>query len=195
MNATTPKLCIVIGASTGGPDALMRMLRKMPDLGSACVVLVQHLSVLLSGHLAAWLTSESGLKVVHPSVRHPMCAGEVVLLTGTHWHLNRQCVLEAYPQALDGIYAQPSIDFLMHSVVEYWQHDAVGVLLTGMGQDGAQGLLAMKQRGWRTYLQNEASCSVYGMPRVAQELGASDIILEPERLGDMVQYHIRHVVG
>ena len=195
MNATTPKLCIVVGASTGGPDALARMLRKMPDLGSACVVLVQHLKVVLSGNLAAWLTSESGLKVVHPAVRHPMCAGEVVLLTGNHWRMNRQCVLEVHPQALDGIYAQPSIDFFMHSVVEHWQHDGVGVLLTGMGQDGAQGLLAMKQRGWRTYLQNEASCSVYGMPRVAQELGASDIMLEPENIGEMLQYHMRHMMA
>ncbi len=194
MHATTPDLCIVVGSSTGGPDALARMLRQMPDIGSACVVLVQHLQMDLSSRLAPWLAQESGLKITHPSVQHPLCAGEVVLLTGTHWRMNRQCVLQAYPHALDGVHAQPSIDWMMHSVVEHWQHTAMGVVLTGMGKDGAQGLLAMKKRGWRTFLQNEESCAVYGMPCTAKLLGAASIMLEPEKIGAMLQYHIRHDV-
>jgi two-component system response regulator WspF len=84
---------------------------------------------------------------------------------------------------------KPSINVLFESVASNWQGHAVGVLLTGMGKDGAAGLLAMRDRGFCTIAQDEASCAVYGMPRTAVELDAADIILSLDEIGPALNRH------
>jgi two-component system chemotaxis response regulator CheB len=81
---------------------------------------------------------------------------------------------------------RPSVDVLFHSVAEMVGADAVGVILTGMGRDGASGLLAMRQRGARTLGQSEASCAIYGMPRVAKEFGAVESEMTLDRIADEI---------
>jgi len=90
-----PSVCVVIGASTGGPSTLVEVLRQMPDIQYACVLILQHLDDKLSHNLAAWLSEKTGLDVMQPKGSYQPKQGEVVLLTGSHWAMNAVQQVEA----------------------------------------------------------------------------------------------------
>jgi len=178
-----PRLCVVIGASTGGPPTLVEVLRQIPDVKDSCVMILQHLDASLSGNLATWLSFQTGLQVMRVENRYRPQSGDIVLMTGAHWHMNAAQTVKACEQDMAGVYVKPSIDRMMLSMVKYWQHDAEGVLLTGMGKDGAQGLLAMRKKGWETYAQQEQDCVLYGMPKEAARINAAHVIQSPQHIG------------
>jgi len=168
---------VAIGASAGGPGALAAILRELPDTFPAAIVIVQHIDPGFAGGMAGWLQQQSGLKVkVAQEGDRPQCG--MVLMAGTNQHLlfrNRDS-LGYVPESPEDVY-HPSIDVFFNSVVRQWRGQAVGVLLTGMGRDGAAGLKAIRDAGYHTIAQDRESSSVYGMPKAAAALDAATEIL------------------
>jgi len=188
-----PELCIVIGASTGGPNAMIEILKNIKDLPSTSIIILQHLEEKLSQHMAQWLSQECGHTIIHPRQEHTPKSGEIILLTDTHWTIDEQGQLHAYLEDIDKHHFKPSINFFMQSMVEHWPNYAHAALLTGMGNDGAQGLKAMQQKGWTTYAQDEGSCAVHGMPEAAVKLHAADFVQPPQHIGQSLQTSIHQM--
>lgn len=184
-NKSVHRPCLIaIGASAGGPATLNQLLHELPADLDAAVVLIQHLDDKFSAGMAEWLSRESALPV------RLVQAGEmpqpgVVLLAGRNEHLsvNRQGELRYTLEPCEQIY-RPSIDVFFRSLAELWRGDAIGVLLTGMGSDGARGLKAMRERGFPTITQDQASSVVWGMPKAAVALGAAAEVLPLDRISD-----------
>ncbi|HEU5074516.1 MAG TPA: chemotaxis protein CheB [Polyangiaceae bacterium] len=174
-----PPPLIALGASTGGPQALLTILSALPVHTSAAVVIVQHVDAEFSQGLATWLEQGSGLRVELARSGASPSAG-TVLVAGTAEHL----VLSAggtfrYTPEPRELAHRPSVDVLFESLARHWRGAAAAALLTGMGRDGASGLDKLKKAGWLTFAQDEASSVVYGMPKAAAQLGAAMKILSP----------------
>ena len=174
--STVPPL-IVMGSSTGGPKALAEILSSLPAELGAGIVITQHVDCEFSGDLAHWLNAQTGLTVrLVPEGRRP--ASGNVFLAGSKDHLIFSPDLTlVYTTEPVNIPFRPSVDVFFKSVARLWPSKGVGVLLTGMGRDGAEGLAALRQAGWYTIAQDEATSVIYGMPKAAKELGAADDIL------------------
>jgi two-component system response regulator WspF len=164
---------VAIGSSAGGPAALELLLKGLPRDFSAAIVLVQHVDQVFAAGMAEWLSSASGLNVRLALEGEPPQAG-TVLLAGTNHHIRllKNGTLAYTAEPVNEIY-RPSIDVFFESVASYWNGDAVGVLLTGMGRDGAQGLKLMRQQGYLTIAQDQNSSAVYGMPKAAAAIDAA----------------------
>ena len=168
---------IAIGASAGGPGALAAVLGKLPADFGGSIVIVQHVDKAFAEGMAQWLDSQTELTVrVAESGDRPR-PGEVLLAaTNDHLHIARTGSLDYTSEPAATPY-RPSVDVFFHSVVEHWYGNAVGVLLSGMGRDGAIGLKAMRAKGYLTIAQDEATSAVYGMPKAAAALDAARRIL------------------
>jgi two-component system response regulator WspF len=173
---------IAIGSSAGGPAALEVLLKGLPLDFSAAIVLVQHVDQVFAAGMAEWLSSASGLNVRLAQEGEPPQAG-AVLLAGTNHHIRllKNGTLAYTAEPVNEIY-RPSIDVFFESVANYWNGDAVGVLLTGMGRDGAQGLKLMRQQGYLTIAQDQHSSAVYGMPKAAAAIDAAVEIRPLEKI-------------
>jgi two-component system chemotaxis response regulator CheB len=177
---------IAIGASTGGVEALHNVLRRFP---ADCppTLIVQHINGQFAPAMAARLDGQCAPRVLLAEPDLPIRPGHVYVAPGNDKHLTVRggatpsCRLRP-GDPVSG--HRPSIDALFASVAESFPRKAVGVLLTGMGADGAEGLLAMRRAGCRTIAQDEASCVVYGMPKVAVELGAAEYVVPLPRIAD-----------
>ena len=168
---------IAIGASTGGPLALVTVLRALPSDLAATTVIIQHVDAQFAAGLGEWLEQESGKRV--RLVKSGWTAGgSDIFLAGTNDHLilRPDRSLAYVPEPVDYPY-RPSVDVFFGSVVAHWPGPAVGVLLTGMGRDGAEGLLAMRRAGWPTIAQDRETSVVYGMPKAAADIGAAAEVL------------------
>jgi two-component system, chemotaxis family, response regulator WspF len=180
--ALDPHPLIAIGASTGGPAAVAEVLRGLPEGFPAAIVVVQHLDRKFACGMAEWLSQQSALSVmVADEGARPTCGA--VLLAGTSDHLILKSAHSLGYTSEPRHYAyRPSVDVFLHSVSRLWQGAAVGVLLTGMGTDGALGLKALRERGHHTIAQDQKSCVVYGMPKAAAGLNAAVDILPVSRI-------------
>jgi two-component system chemotaxis response regulator CheB len=178
---------VVIGASTGGPPALCRVLSALPADLPAGIVVVQHIPAGFTRSLAARLDAASKLAVREATHGAPVRPGEVLLApAGVHLSFRAgeggtRVALDPEPSA--SIH-RPSVDVTMTAAAAHRGRRAAGVLLTGMGSDGARGMLAIRSAGGRTLAESEESCIVYGMPRAAVELGAVDESLPLERMAE-----------
>jgi two-component system response regulator WspF len=173
---------VAIGSSAGGPAALETLLKALPENFPAAIVLVQHVDQVFAAGMADWLSSESRLPVRLAREGEPPQPG-TVLLAGTNHHirLQKNGTLAYTAEPVNEIY-RPSIDVFFESVARFWNGDTVGVLLTGMGRDGAQGLKMMRQQGWLTIAQDQQSSAVYGMPKAAAAIDAAVEIQPLERI-------------
>ncbi|QHE90491.1 chemotaxis response regulator protein-glutamate methylesterase [Pandoraea fibrosis] len=175
--ATGTDALVAIGASAGGPAALATLLGRLPANFAAGVIVVQHVDDAFAPGMATWLDQQTPLTVRLAQAGERPAAG-VVLLAGGNRHLrveaNGRCMYTDEPK--EAVY-RPSIDVFLRSVAENWRSRAVGVLLTGMGRDGASGLGAMRTQGFITIAQDRATSAVYGMPKAAAEAGAASEIL------------------
>lgn len=173
---------VAIGSSAGGPAALEVLLKGLPKGFSAAIVLVQHVDQVFAAGMAEWLASASGLDVRLAREGEPPQSG-AVLLAGTNHHIRllKNGTLAYTAEPVNEIY-RPSIDVFFESVASYWNGDAIGVLLTGMGRDGAQGLKLMRQQGYLTIAQDQHSSAVYGMPKAAAAIDAAVEIRPLEKI-------------
>lgn len=164
---------VAIGASTGGTEAIRHVLGRLPG-DMPPIVMVQHMPELFTGSFARRLDTLSALEVVEAQGGEALRPGKVYLAPG-HSHMAIRKAAGGYRVELSRSEPvnrhRPSVDVLFHSVAAEAAGRATGVILTGMGKDGARGLLAMRQAGAWTIGQDEASCVVYGMPREAAMLG------------------------
>ena len=174
---------IAIGASTGGPSALCHVLRALPPNPGVAIAIVQHVDEQFVASFTRWLDAQVPLKVraVRPG-EPPIIDTVVVCGREDHLILRADGRLHYSPEPRALAY-RPSVDVFFHSLAENQKTQTVGVLLTGMGKDGAAGLKAMRERNWCTIAQDQASCAVYGMPKAAIELGAAREILPLENIG------------
>jgi two-component system, chemotaxis family, response regulator WspF len=163
---------VALGASTGGPEAVAQILSALPRDCPAAVLVVQHIAAEFAPGLASWLASRSRLPVRLARHGDEPTPG-TVLLAGKDDNLilQRDQRLTYTPEPVNYPY-RPSIDVLFSSMARYWPGNGVAVLLTGMGADGARGMLLLQQAGWYTIAQDQATSVVYGMPKAAVDLKA-----------------------
>jgi two-component system chemotaxis response regulator CheB len=185
-----PKI-IGIGTSTGGPQALADLLPRLPANLSVPVVLVQHMPPLFTASLAEAMAAKCAIQVVQADHGMALQPGTVYIAPGgKHMRVvddaaavNRSIELTSDPPEH---FCRPAVDYLFRSLASLYRASAVGVILTGMGQDGAQGLLAMRKAGAATIGQDAATCTVYGMPREAYQIGAVEVQLPLDRIADRI---------
>jgi two-component system response regulator WspF len=164
---------LAIGASAGGPATLAQMLRDLPLDFPAGIVLVQHVDASFAAGMADWLNDQVLLPVRLAREGERPQPGQVLLAgTDDHLALREDGTLRYTDCPRESLY-RPSIDVFFHSVAQHWHGVAVGVLLTGMGQDGARGLKALRERGCLTIAQDQATSAVYGMPKAAAAMQAA----------------------
>jgi two-component system response regulator WspF len=173
---------VAIGASAGGPAALTTVLRGLPRDFSAAIVVIQHVDEQFAAGMAEWLGLSSALPVRVAQEGERPEAG-VVLLAGTNDHLTLKAPdrLGYNSKPVDYAY-RPSVDVFFQSACRFWSGTVVGVLLTGMGRDGALGLKALRNKGHYTIAQDQATSAVYGMPKAAAKLDAAVDILALEQI-------------
>lgn len=168
---------IAIGASTGGPAALADILHNLPAKLPGPVVIIQHVDAQFAEGLVDWLQTHSQLPI-RLAIEGVTPEPGIVYVAGTNDHLvlNAARKFLITPEPLDYPY-RPSVDVFFNSLCQNWHLRGVAVLLTGMGRDGASGLLNLRRAGWRTIAQDQASSVIFGMPRAAAELDAAGQIL------------------
>jgi len=177
---------VALGSSTGGPEALAQILNRFPADFSAGVVIVQHIAADFAPGLAGWLQGRTRLRVSIATAGSDVKPGQVlVAATNDHLVLNRGRQLAYTPDPVDYPY-RPSVDVFFESLAAKWPRPGTAVLLTGMGNDGALGLLSLRKAGWHTIAQDQASSVVYGMPRAAAEIQAACQILPLDRIADAI---------
>lgn len=177
---------IVVGSSTGGTDALRVFLSQMPE-DAPPILIAQHMPESFVPSFAARLDGLCELRVKLAEQDEDIVAGTVYIAPG-HAHLEIAKHGAGYRALLDSAppvnFHRPSVEMLFRSAARVLGARAVGVMLTGMGKDGAAAMLEMKQAGAINLAQNEESCVVFGMPRAAIELGAVDEVLPLERIAE-----------
>ena len=181
---------VVIGASAGGPSALAAVLGSLPKKFRAATVIIQHVDEQFAPSLASWLAQQSALPVVAACEGDAPVAGRVMLaVKDDHLIMQRSGRLAYTAHPRDAFY-RPSVDVFFESVAKHWKGPVVGVLLTGMGRDGAVGLKRLRDSGYHTIAQNQATCAVYGMPKAAANLDAAVEILPLEKIAAALEQRI-----
>lgn len=182
---------IGIVASTGGPQALATILGAMPEDTPVPIVIVQHIGMGFDDGLVNWLDGVTPLSVRLATSGRKLVPGEVVVAPhGQHLGVSRSKRVHLSTDDPIGGH-RPSGTFLFRSMVPVYGPSALGVLLTGIGDDGARGLLELKQAGGRAVAQDESTSVVYGMPRVAKQLGAADVVAPIDEIAAILMSAMR----
>jgi two-component system, chemotaxis family, protein-glutamate methylesterase/glutaminase len=186
--AQTSNKIIAIGASTGGTDALKILLSQMPP-NSPGMVIVQHMPANFTTAFAERLDSLCQVAVKEAEDNDWVNPGTALIAPGNYHMLLRRSGARYYVEIKTGPmvhHQRPAVDVLFKSTAKYAGANAIGVILTGMGADGADGLLEMKKMGAGTIAQDEKTCVVFGMPKEAIKLGAVDKVLPMERIASEI---------
>jgi two-component system chemotaxis response regulator CheB len=184
---TTEKV-VVLGASTGGTEAIRHFLEALPH-DAPGVVIVQHMPEHFTAAFARRLDGLCRVAVKEAEDGDSVIPGRALIAPGNRHMLLKRSGARYYVELRDGPLVcrhRPSVDVLFRSAARYAGKNAIGVIMTGMGDDGARGMLEMKEAGAATLAQDEASCVVFGMPREAIRLGAVDQVVSLERIPEAV---------
>lgn len=187
LSQTTNKI-IAIGASTGGTEALKVVLTKMPP-NSPGIVVVQHMPANFTTAFADRLNGLCSVAVSEARNDDTVVPGKCLIAPGNFHMIMRRSGARYYVEVKDGPmvhHQRPAVDVLFKSVARYAGANAVGVILTGMGADGAEGMLEMKQAGAMNIAQDEKSCVVFGMPKEAIKLGGVDKVVPLEQVSNEI---------
>jgi two-component system chemotaxis response regulator CheB len=190
----TTESVIVVGASTGGTEALRVFLEKLP-IDCPGVVIVQHMPEHFTAAFAARLDGICAVSIKEAEDNDTVLRGRVLIAPGNKHMLLKRSGARYYVEVKAGPLVsrhRPSVDVLFRSTARYAGKNAIGVIMTGMGDDGAHGMLEMKTAGSYNIAQDEDSCVVFGMPKEAIKLGAVDKILP---LGEIAEHVIRKSVS
>ncbi|MEQ8163002.1 MAG: chemotaxis response regulator protein-glutamate methylesterase, partial [Smithellaceae bacterium] len=183
LSQTTNKI-IAIGASTGGTEALKKVLVKMPP-NSPGIIIVQHMPANFTKAFASRLNDICQISVKEAEDNDSVIPGTALVAPGNYHMILRRSGARYYVEIKTGPmvhHQRPAVDVLFKSTAQYAGANAIGVILTGMGADGAAGLLEMKKKGASTIAQDEKSCIVFGMPKEAIKLGAADKVVSLEMI-------------
>lgn len=194
VTSCAPGTVLAIGASTGGPPALTELLGSLPaDVPP--ILIVQHMPPVFTKHFAERVSHECAFQVKEAADGDELLPGRALLAPGDYHmivvpgaRVPRVRIMQGPPVC----FSRPSVDVLFSSVAEVIKNKAVGVLLTGMGADGARGMLAMRQVGCSTIAQDEETSVVYGMPKEAARMGAAESILPLGRIGAAALEKLKH---
>jgi two-component system, chemotaxis family, protein-glutamate methylesterase/glutaminase len=189
MVETTDKV-VVVGASTGGTEAIRIFLEAMPP-DAPGIVIVQHMPEHFTKSFADRLDSLCKVSVKEAQNNDTVITGRALIAPGNYHTLLKRSGARYYVEIKEGPLVsrhRPSVDVLFRSTARYAGRNAVGVIMTGMGDDGARGLLELKEAGAYTFGQDEATCVVYGMPQEAVKRGAVDKVLPLEGIADQVLF-------
>ena len=193
MAETTEKV-VVIGASTGGTEALKTVLEALPS-DTPGIVIVQHMPELFTRAFANRLDGLCNITVKEAETNDTVIRGRALIAPGNHHLLLlKRSGARYYVEVKDGPLVcrhRPSVDVLFRSAARYAGRNVVGVILTGMGDDGARGMLEMKQAGAMTIAQDDATCVVFGMPKEAIKLNCVDKIVSLQSVAGMILNHAR----
>jgi two-component system, chemotaxis family, protein-glutamate methylesterase/glutaminase len=188
---------IAIGASTGGPEAIREFLQRMPA-DAPGVVIVQHMPEVFTAAFARRIDQLVQIEVKEAEEGDRIVSGRALIAPGNRHLLVRRRGTEYVVELSDGPLVsrhKPSVDVLFRSVAHAAGANAVGVIMTGMGDDGASGMLELRQSGASTLAQDEATCAVFGMPKEAIARGGAESVLPLHRLGDAALALTRAVVS
>jgi two-component system chemotaxis response regulator CheB len=192
MAETTEKV-VVIGASTGGTEALKTLLEALPS-DAPGIVIVQHMPELFTRAFANRLDGLCSITVKEAETNDTILRGRALIAPGNHHLLLKRSGARYYVEIKEGPLVcrhRPSVDVLFRSAARYAGRNAVGVILTGMGDDGARGMLEMKQAGATTIAQDEASCVVFGMPKEAIKLNCVDKVVPLDHVAGVMLANAR----
>ncbi|MBN1253072.1 MAG: chemotaxis response regulator protein-glutamate methylesterase [Bacteroidales bacterium] len=184
----TTDIVISVGASTGGTEALRVFLEAMP-VNAPGIVIVQHMPEHFTKSFADRLNDLCAISVKEAEDGDSVLQGRALIAPGNKHTLLRRSGAKYYVEVKDGPLVnrhRPSVDVLFRSTALYAGRNAIGVIMTGMGDDGAKGLMEMKEAGAKTVAQDEKSCVVFGMPKEAIKLGAADSILPIDQIASHV---------
>jgi len=190
MAETTEKV-VAIGASTGGTEALKTLLEVLPP-DAPGIVIVQHMPEMFTRAFANRLDGLCNITVKEAETNDTVLRGRALIAPGNHHLLLKRSGARYYVDIKDGPLVcrhRPSVDVLFRSAARYAGQNAVGVILTGMGDDGASGMLEMKQAGAVTIAQDEATCVVFGMPKEAIKRCAVDKVLPLQAVAGAILAH------
>lgn len=180
---------VAIGTSTGGPPALQAIIPRLPEGLQCAVLVVQHMPVGFTKSLAERLDQRSALTVREAEDGEPVQPGQVLIApAGRHMKLKKRghlvkVWLDEEPR---GTLHRPSVDVMLQSVAKTYGPRSLGVVLTGMGADGVEGLRAIRDAGGRTLAESEETCVIYGMPKAAVEAGVVDRSVPLTRMADEI---------
>ncbi|MCK4922513.1 MAG: chemotaxis response regulator protein-glutamate methylesterase [Bacteroidales bacterium] len=184
----TTESVVAIGASTGGTEALSEFLQALPP-DSPGIVIVQHMPEIFTKSFANRLDELCMISVKEAENRDSVIRGRALIAPGNKHMLLKRSGARYYVEIVDGPLVnrhRPAVDVLFRSIAKYAGSNSIGIILTGMGSDGALGMLEMRDVGARTIAQNEESCVVYGMPKEAIKLKAAEKILPLENIAPYV---------
>ena len=184
----TTEHIIAVGASTGGTEALTTFLMAMP-IDSPGIVIVQHMPEKFTTSFAARLNDICEISVKEATNSDSVIRGQALIAPGNYHMLLKRSGARYYVEIKEGPLVnrhRPSVDVLFRSAARYAGANAVGVIMTGMGGDGAKGLLEMKEAGAKTVAQDEKSCVVFGMPKEAIKIGAAGKVLPLDEIAPYV---------
>ncbi|MEW6077359.1 MAG: chemotaxis response regulator protein-glutamate methylesterase [Thermodesulfobacteriota bacterium] len=191
---TTDKV-LVVGASTGGTEALRVLLEAMP-LDAPGIVVVQHMPEHFTTAFAQRLNGICGITVKEADDGDPVLKGQALIAPGNRHTLLKRSGAKYLVQVKDGPLVsrhRPSVDVLFRSAARYAGGNAIGVIMTGMGDDGARGMREMHDTGAYTIAQDEVSCVVYGMPKEAVKMGGVDQVLPLNKIAaEVIRYYKKH---
>jgi two-component system chemotaxis response regulator CheB len=185
----SPIEVVAIGTSTGGPSALQAIIPRLPEGIGCAILVVQHMPVGFTKSLADRLDSRSVLPVREAQNDEPILPGHVLVApAGRHMKLRRKAgVLRVWiDDEPRSTLHKPSIDVMMTSVARVCSRRSLGVILTGMGADGVEGLRAIREAGGRTFAESAETCVIYGMPKAAAEAGVVDNVVPLTKMADEI---------
>jgi len=187
--ARTTEMIVCIGASTGGTESLREVIEALP-LDCPGIVVVQHMPEIFTASFARRLDSLAKVSVKEAEDGDPVLRGHVLIAPGNRHTLVQRNGARYQVSVQDGPLVsrhRPSVDVLFRSAAKFAGANALGIIMTGMGDDGAHGLLEMRQAGAHTVAQNEESCVVFGMPKEAIALGAAERIVPLDQLATEIR--------
>lgn len=189
----TTEIVVAVGASTGGTDALYKFLRAMPP-DCHGIVVVQHMPEMFTKSFANRLNEQCNINVKEAENNDTILRGLALIAPGNKHTLVKRSGARYFVEVTDGPLVnrhRPAVDVLFRSTAQNAGSNAIGILMTGMGDDGAKGLLEIKEAGALTIAQDEKSCVVFGMPREAIKLNAVDKILPLEEIAPFIQNFLK----
>lgn len=184
----TPSKLVVVGSSTGGPNALQQVIPRLPGDLPAAVMIVQHMPPGFTNSLAKRLNETSRLEVCEAKEGDILQNGKAFVAPGGYHMVLRSKTVIGLNQDPPVHSVRPAVDVTLESAVNHYKSQILGVILTGMGYDGSKGMASVKKMGGKTIAQNEETCVVYGMPRVVVEMGKADKVLPIQEIADEIAH-------